>query len=468
MPGRKVMPRPTHRLLIALQVFWMLGVAALSNAGCTPAQRRLHSADAAGRTGPAAAAKWTVMVYLNGDNNLEPYAISDFLEMAAIGSTDKVHIAVQFDRSGKYDQKAAKWSQTLRFHIDRGSRAIPAEALVDIGEANMGDGATLQQFVEWAREKFPAQHYMLIIWDHGQGWRDTLPAGAPSAGRPRLASAGRAASQDESSNDQLYNSEMATALKAALQGQRIDILGFDACLMAMVETGYAFREVADFMVGSEELEPAEGWPYERWLKVLTKHPELGAEALTGEIISAYRSHYNEPVNLDPDTTLSSVRLRALEQAADAVDALALALRKHLPTESALIRAARTAAKVYAPNAYGDGLDYFHHIDFIKFCEELVARTSRALSAAPKELHLRAEAARTAMRAAVAHNYAGPRRQGGFGSNGLSIYFPASGALHQRDRFADKGYDKDNLKNPVEFVQKNSWPDFLSAYFQMFP
>ena len=116
-----------------------------------------------------AKAEWTVMVFLNADNNLEEFGLEDFQEMAKVGSSDKLNIVVQFDRTPGYAKSTPDWTQTLRFRVTKDMKALPANALADIGEQNMGDGKTLEQFVSWAMKEYPANHYMLDVWDHGQG-----------------------------------------------------------------------------------------------------------------------------------------------------------------------------------------------------------------------------------------------------------------------------------------------------------
>src|SRR5437763_15843653 len=59
-------------------------------------------------------AEWTIMIFMNGDNNLEPDALINFRQLAQVGSTDKVNAVVQFDRIAKYAQTQPDWSQTLR------------------------------------------------------------------------------------------------------------------------------------------------------------------------------------------------------------------------------------------------------------------------------------------------------------------------------------------------------------------
>ncbi len=442
-------------------------------------------------------AEWTIMVFLNADNNLEPFGLLDFAEMAKIGSTDQVNVIVQFDRNGVWAPDPP-WNQCLRFRVTKGMQPLPANALQDLGEANMGDGQVLADFVTWAMQAYPAKRYMLDIWDHGQGWRlyearlvtgaaedvaayrefrretslaagraqAVALAGADRAGAPTAVpafdamsgiSAGRVIessyryiSIDDSSQDKLYNREIQDSLQAALAGHKLDLIGFDACLMAMMETGYAMRNVAQVMVASEELEPGDGWNYADWLKRLVAKPTMDAKALGKLLVAAYRRSYKTK---DPTVTLSAVDLNALAPLAELIDALADEMSHKLPAELANIKQARKNCTVYA-TGYG-----LHGIDLAHFCEQLVAAT------ADPALRSKARAIHAAVMASVLANYAGPARLGNYGSHGLAIYFPARRALFNTDPDSD-GYQKANTFYPVEFVQSHRWADFLQAYYTL--
>ncbi|MCD6488404.1 MAG: hypothetical protein J7K21_04185 [Desulfurococcales archaeon] len=106
-----------------------------------------------------------------------------------------------------------------------------------MGEVNTGDPDTLKSFIEFVVGNYPAEHYMLIIWDHGGG-----PGGA--------------AWDYSSDDDYLTLKEIREAVEEA--GVHLDIIGFDACLMATIDAAYEFRNVADYLVASEETEPGHG------------------------------------------------------------------------------------------------------------------------------------------------------------------------------------------------------------------
>ncbi len=93
-------------------------------------------------------ASWTYMIYMGADTNLEPDAITDFLEMASVGSTDAVNIVVQLDRAAAFDTSFDDWADTRRGLVSFGD--VPDSAWgASIGEADMGDPDTLSDFVNW-------------------------------------------------------------------------------------------------------------------------------------------------------------------------------------------------------------------------------------------------------------------------------------------------------------------------------
>src|ERR1041385_7145275 len=107
-------------------------------------------------TGSASAAapqaKWTVMVYISGDNNLESYVITDIeTELAPTGSSANVQVVALADRGPEASTGPSDWKQTLLFHVTQGMTADAAHQVADWGEKNMGDPQTLIDFVSWSK-----------------------------------------------------------------------------------------------------------------------------------------------------------------------------------------------------------------------------------------------------------------------------------------------------------------------------
>jgi hypothetical protein len=341
----------------------------------------------------------------------------------------------------------------------------------------MGAKERLGDFVEWGIQHYPAHKYALILWDHGDGWKVVKPAGD---NEPRVSenyrstqvSPHKAVSHDETNGDQLYNREIQSELEARLPAilaaagsskSKLDIIGFDACLMAMVETGYAMRNIAEFMVASEELEPGTGWAYHRFLKALVERPQLTGLELAKEIVQSYKDQYTD-TTVNAATTLSAFDLREMGTLASELTAFADAMAAAVATnEIVKISSARDACKVYAPEKV------FYHVDLVHFLQKYAAATANpSLKSQATELAAR-------FQAAVIDNYAGSKRRGSFGSNGLAIYFPRSGTAYRGDYRAQGGYERKQTDQPesadairVEFVEKENWTQFLHAYFARRP
>ncbi len=130
-------------------------------------------------------AEWTILVFLNAKNNLEPFAFPNFQQMARIGSTPEVKLVVEMGRpKNHFSLQFGAWSKTLRFLVEKGAEPTEAHAVSNLGATNMGDARTLVDFVTWGRKAFPAKRTMLVIWNHGQGWRAPVEEGVPVPAAP--------------------------------------------------------------------------------------------------------------------------------------------------------------------------------------------------------------------------------------------------------------------------------------------
>jgi len=462
-------------LILTLSLpFFLLGSF---NCGGRQLAENSQTADAEALKSGTSPVDWTVMVYLNGDNNLEKYALRDFREMSKVGSSDKINIVAQFDRIG-YVPDYGGWTQTLRFKIAKDMAPTPENAVPGFNtEVNMGDGKILGDFVTWAMTNYPAKRYMLLIWDHGSGWRRflNLRSNTPEAEQARniedlLANrANRAASlqvgnvqespvkavsHDETSGKSLYNREIQDTLGQVLAGKKLDVVGFDACLMSMVETGYAMRGIAGTMIGSEELEPGDGWRYDDWLAGLSANPTMDGNELGKVVVKSYQKQYSNV----SDTTLSATDLREASRLADLIDKFAHAMESQFgnPFELKNIRTARDNC-----NNYGSGSGHFYNIDLLRFAN-LVANGTHDPSVRGAAQQVVADLAERV----VIGNYAHESMQDDekYGSHGLAIYFPATKSQFEQDPLSS-AYRDANENYPVEFVKGHAWDNFLMSYFQ---
>lgn len=222
--------------------------------------------------------RWTVMVYMAADNNLESAAIDDFLEMASVGSTGYMNIVVQLDRYTGCDTTYGNWTNTRRFYITTGMTPTTANG-ISIGEQNMGSAVTLRGFINWAKTNYPAQKYALVLWNHGSGFQ---PA------NDDISSAG-VAWDWASSNDYLTNKELSVVLNQVTNNgaSKLDLVGFDAYHMAQMEVHQHIKNYAKFGVGSERPESNTGWPYDTILKWLKNNTLADGMALANKIADQY-------------------------------------------------------------------------------------------------------------------------------------------------------------------------------------
>ncbi len=424
-------------------------------------------------------AKWTIMVYMNAKNNLECAALDNFADMATVGSNANVNLVAELGRPkqtyGCADDNP--WSGVLRFHIKRGQRPVPENAIGNDAvpssrDLDMGSAETLSDFVNWSMSKYPAKHYVLIIWNHGQGWRfqtalkrdDKLNAArgralskdfhslAGTLGKMQSSVGGyRSVSFDEDSGNFLYNSDIEISLKKLLKAQKLDVLGFDACLMAMLETAYAMRDVASVLVGSEELEPEAGWNYGDWLRKLNRNPAATDGKSLGKIlIQSYQREYRDRLR----TTLSAVALDGAEAIADRLSELSDIMKQNLNTELQTIRNARAGCQNYGKAAK---VPMHNPVDLSCFLSNVSVVSSN------DTLVRKASEVQHAIDSAIVANYASSRIQEGYGSHGISIYFPSSKANYESDVPDNAGYVKGNQDHQVDFVEHQRWADFLSVY-----
>jgi len=206
---------------------------------------------------PAAQAKWTVMVYISGDNNLEDYVVQDIeTELAPTGSSANVQVVALADRGPGYDTSYGDWQTTKLYHITQGMKADAASAVADWGEKNMGDPQTLIDFVSWSKTNYPADHYALVFWGHGWNWHPGYVM------------------QDDTGDDTLDYEEQKGAMNAL---GFIDVVGYDGCNMASIEIMNLWNGHATALTGSQEYVGWEGLQYEQVLAQLAATPDMSAD-----------------------------------------------------------------------------------------------------------------------------------------------------------------------------------------------
>jgi hypothetical protein len=224
-------------------------------------------------------AEWTIMVYVNGKNNLEPFAIKDINEMEQVGSTAKVNIVVEMGRMDGYDDSNGDWKTTRRYLVqkDKDTAKIGSKLIADLGDIDMGDYKNVIDFGNWAKQAYPAKKFMLIIWNHGSGWEKSVEG--------RIT---KGISYDEVTGNHINTVQLGQVLKG-IGG--VDVYGSDACLMQMAEVDYEIKDYAKVIVGSEETEPGDGYTYNTFLAPVVANPAMSPVELGKAAVNAYADHY---------------------------------------------------------------------------------------------------------------------------------------------------------------------------------
>jgi hypothetical protein len=368
-------------------------------------------------------AKWTFMVYMNADNDLEEFAIQDLNEMERVGSSKDVNLVVLVDRSGGYDSSNGNWTDARKYYVtqDSDSQVIHSSILAELGEIDMGDPEQLKAFIRWAMTEYPADNYVLDMWNHGAGFRSRAAERNPIT---------RGFSFDDTQNTHIKT----TALPDAIQGpDLIDILAWDSSLMQMMEVADQIGDAATFMVGSEESPPGEGYPYQSFLPDLVANPALTPEAFASLIVNNTIRELGGTF----DVTQSALRLSHLPALRQALSAFAQALIEAMPQFAPNIAAARGDAQRYGHGAY----TFRDYKDLQDFAEKIKAAvpSSAVQSAADAAIKALADAL-------VAEAHAGFSVRN---SHGLSLYVP------QPSDYLSS-YDS------LHFALNTTWDEFIQA------
>src|SRR5258706_129148 len=279
------------------------------------------------------------MVYLNAANNLEPCGIKDMNEMESAGSSNDVNVLVECARfqahpqprpngaymSNPFTESSSQYyfgldntPGTRRYYILKDDDRLRTRSVMlgNVGEPDAGRPEPLANFGRWAAETFPAEHYALVIWNHGAGW-----AGV---------------SADENTHHTLEMPDVRVALegicdalkKQGHPGGKIDVLDFDACLMATLEVAYELRDVVDYLASSQETEPGDGMAYDEYLRWLDTYPEAPPASLAKAMVETYVKSYapggvqTEGDRWSSGETKSAIRLARTADLRKALDEVA--------------------------------------------------------------------------------------------------------------------------------------------------
>ncbi len=377
------------------------------------------SAEPATVSASAEAKEWTVLVYSMADTDLEPFMMSDVGEMGAVGTGEHLNVVALVDRAADYSTDAVlevpDWQGARLLRIGQGT----AEVLDDLGDVNTGDPQVLADFVGRAVAENPARHYALIISDHGASW--------PGVG-----------GDESSDHDSLSLAEIADGIGAGLSASgvgQLDLLGFDACLMATYEVASTLAPLAQRMIASQELEPGHGWDY-RSLGVLDSADPVDVDTLGSAILDGYRDQA-EAQGTGSDITLSLLDLTRMGALDDAVAEFSAALAGRAAEVAPVIGTTRERTL-----SFGRSPDPTEDTQMTDLGQLVSQIGVRALDVSDP-----ADAVIRALGDVVTRTVEGPAT---LKSTGLSIYFPPTEVL------LDPGYQT--------AVGQSAWLGLLRSYY----
>lgn len=344
----------------------------------------------------------TLMVYMCGSNmegtgkkgDGDFFASADIYEIRDSGvNTDKVNVLLYTGGCGKWGApEILDYSCGIYQIVDGQIRLLANDGKL----YNMGDPSTLSGFLQYGFETFPAEHYALILWDHGGGALGEICHDVNFL-------------VEDSNFDGLTMEELNTAfVDSPFADVKLDWIGFDACLMSAFETAMAVAPYAQYMIASEETESYEGWDYQ-FLNDMEKD-ENPAE--TGERIVEYYYATMSEKHPEHNNTLSCVNLTGIRNVFQTMDNYFRDISVQYPENYSELFRIRKGNIV----AYGSDKGY----DLVDL--GIMIETFESSGIGDKE---KAKAVEEAIGSVVEHNKAGKssEKRDVPGGTGLSVYFP---------------------------------------------
>ena len=297
---------------------------------------------------------FTIMIYMCGTDleSKSGMASNDLKEIASANYGSNVNIIVYTGGCKQWRINGISNSVNQIYKVENGALT---PLVTDDGRDSLVKPATLTRFIKYCTKNYPANRQALIFWDHGGG-----------------SISGYGYDEKNASLGSMGLSGIDTALKNA--GTTFDFIGFDACLMATLETGLMLDNYADYMIASEETEPGIGWYYTNWLTKLGANTSMPTIELGKNIVDDFVSECNRRC-AGQKTTLSVVDLAELSATVPtSLKNFATGTSKLLTgTEYKTVSDARSNSREFAASSKIDQIDLVH------LCYNLATPESEALA-----------------------------------------------------------------------------------------
>lgn len=414
--------------------------------------------------------RWTILIYMAADNDLYPFADRNLEQMKQIGSNENVNILVHLDM-----HKPGAKKVTRRLFIQKNKAIqIGPDRVMDSGSEE-----TLIDALKWAEDEFPSEYLAIDFWNHGSG--DLNPTIGRTINPSQLfvynpetklieldRTIGfldfidsmikehkedcRGVCFDETTGNYLNDQKLKHGLEVACAyrgNRKIDVIIFDACLMAGTGTTWIMQSFADYMAASEEVVLGTGYEYDQLILPLTKNTTT-PEEFAKHIVECYAKTYGKVTN---DYTQSAIKLSEYAPLAENIDLLARLLisalqkQKNNSVKEALKQSRNKLSCTHFDEPSYIDLRHFYK-NLYKACDTMscINTADNQLITAIKQTLL---AGLTILNRVVIANAAGQNlREAG----GMSIYFP--------ERKMHPSFTS------TEFGQHNHWAQFLTYYLSL--
>lgn len=282
----------------------------------------------------------TVMIYMVGSDleSTSGNASVDLLEIAeSMADTRHNNIVIYAGGASAWQIDGLSAEKDSILKVSSGNVYV-----VDtLKAANMGEADTLSSFINYCYDNYSSDSYSLILWDHGGG-------------------AVVGFGYDENYEDTLSLDELQTALEKSVgkRGKKLELVGFDACLMSSLEVADVLEPYAKYMVASQETEPGWGWDYS-FLSCLTDKP-IDGETLAKNIIDYYMEFGEMAFELYPqlycDLTLSCVDLTKYAAVEEALNVFFSSLEEGLTVKN-FPQVSRTCSRLRGFGEFSSNYNY---------------------------------------------------------------------------------------------------------------
>lgn len=279
---------------------------------------------------PGKVLPFTYLTYEALDNNLAGDLKPILNKLEAIGSGDQLNLLAQTDGEGRKD--------TNRYYLMKlkETKEGVSSPYVPMTEGNSASASTLTGAMRWGFGSYPGKATWMNLSSHGAGWFGAL--------------------EDHTAKGWLPLPKLASALKAGTQGKPLDVLSFDACLMASIEVAYEMKDVAKFMVGSEDSTFYWGRGYYNTMTKVAKNPAMAPKAIAADLVET--AHDRAGGKVWQSLTVSAFDLGEADTAAKALDKLAVVLLKKVgPHREQMKQGLRDLKPFVITGPAADGFDH---------------------------------------------------------------------------------------------------------------